>query len=576
MATVPIVYVANEDVGTLIKGIVAKKKRGNVRKSANQLAKAFAETKEDAYSLTSKPPKKKNEQNTGTKRSVQDESDKELLSVVGAVELFDENVSQCGTQVYSFKTPKRNAQMTKFAEESAMKVRMKQREKETEEECQSSQADNTNRKTRLREKRIKAKHHLRGNVHSILTESESSDEKFSSSDEEIYAEQASNNETKCNKTSLRSSNRLQLPTERELYFDAHDGEKESHSRQCKTSDRTLQKLKNPRMAPEELSRALLKHRDKSQKVESIQAIESAQKKLSETYRQCYKKWMFYLCNNFNILLHGLGSKKDLIHAFCSDKLAAQNKLVVNGFFPALSIKSILTHICDEIIKVPHTQNPEDQLEILQQYFGKESSSKESLFLVIHNIDGISLRNSRTQSILSHLAELPHVHIIASIDHINAALIWDQAKLSRFHWLWYDVTNYASYDEETSYEGSLLLTGAGPGMGSHGAALALSGLVHVARSLTSNARGVFRILTEHELEDNDDADTVKEDFSFTDLYQKCRELFLVNSELTLRAHLTEFLDHKLIQIRKGPDGGEYLSVPLDHSTLRDYLEQHETH
>ena len=55
----------------------------------------------------------------------------------------------------------------------------------------------------------------------------------------------------------------------------------------------------------------------------------------------------------------------------------------------------------------------------------------------------------------------------------------------------------------------MLTGAGPGMGSHGAALALSGLVHVARSLTSNARGVFRILTEHELEDNDDADTVKE-------------------------------------------------------------------
>lgn len=72
-------------------------------------------------------------------------------------------------------------------------------------------------------------------------------------------------------------------------------------------------------------------------------------------------------------------------------------------------------------------------------------------------------------------------------------------LSRFSWLWYDVTTFTPYREETSYEGSLLLSGAGAGLGARGAALALSGLLHVARSLTSNARGVFRILAEHQID-----------------------------------------------------------------------------
>lgn len=38
-------------------------------------------------------------------------------------------------------------------------------------------------------------------------------------------------------------------------------------------------------------------------------------------------------------------------------------------------------------------------------------------------------------------------------------------------------------------------------------------------------------------------------SFQDFYQRCREAFLVNSDLTLRTQLTEFKDHKLIRTRK---------------------------
>ena len=70
-------------------------------------------------------------------------------------------------------------------------------------------------------------------------------------------------------------------------------------------------------------------------------------------------------------------------------------------------------------------------------------------------------------------------------------VWDNTKCSRFNWLWYDVTNYNTYSEETSYENSLLVQQSG--------ALALSSLTHVMRSLTPNAKGIFLLLVKHQLE-----------------------------------------------------------------------------
>ena len=50
-----------------------------------------------------------------------------------------------------------------------------------------------------------------------------------------------------------------------------------------------------------------------------------------------------------------------------------------------------------------------------------AATDEDLFLIIHNIDGTMLRSEKVQSVLSHLAHVPNVHVIASVDHINAPL-----------------------------------------------------------------------------------------------------------------------------------------------------------
>lgn len=44
-----------------------------------------------------------------------------------------------------------------------------------------------------------------------------------------------------------------------------------------------------------------------------------------------------------------------------------------------------------------------------------------VYLLIHNIDGPMLRGEKIQSALGQLASLPNLHLVASLDHINAPL-----------------------------------------------------------------------------------------------------------------------------------------------------------
>jgi origin recognition complex subunit 2 len=50
--------------------------------------------------------------------------------------------------------------------------------------------------------------------------------------------------------------------------------------------------------------------------------------------------------------------------------------------------------------------------------------------------------------------------------------------------------------------------------------------------------------------------------------------LVNSDLTLRAQLTEFKDHKLLQMRRTADGTEVLHIPLENNQLEEFVQKHQ--
>ncbi|XP_033507361.2 origin recognition complex subunit 2 [Epinephelus lanceolatus] len=346
----------------------------------------------------------------------------------------------------------------------------------------------------------------------------------------------------------KSKTTSEAPSMIEEYFEAHGSSK------VLTSDRTLERLHTPKLDRETLVQLL----------EGKPSCFSKEiQQLHNRHRKHFSKWMLQLQLGFSVLVYGLGSKKSLLEDFRVSQLAQEVHLVVNGFFPSITLKSILNALTCEVLEHQGSfRTPSDQIQFITQTL--KDSPDLHVYLLIHNIDGLMLRGEKTQSALGQLAALPNLHLVASLDHINAPLVWDQFKQSQFNWLWWECVTFKHYAEETSYENSLLVQQTG--------ALALSSLTHVLRSLTPNARGIFKLLVKFQLENKDNPSYTG--LSFQDFYQRCREAFLVNSDLTLRTQLTEFRDHKLIRTRKGADGVECLIVAVDASTLMDFLENEE--
>jgi len=188
----------------------------------------------------------------------------------------------------------------------------------------------------------------------------------------------------------------------------------------------------------------------------------------------------------------------------------------------------------------------------------DGGSASRLYIVVHNIDGVAMRNAETQSILGELSSFPRVHLIASVDHVNAPLLWSKREAAKFNWIYQKAVTFAPYAMETANDPQLLA--------SKGEERHVRGAANVLKSLTRNARIIYRIIAEAQIAENGQG------LTFPQLFQASRESFLVTAELALRGVLTEFTDHELIRIKKVSDGGEDLiTVPMDNNALEQLIE-----
>ena len=192
-------------------------------------------------------------------------------------------------------------------------------------------------------------------------------------------------------------------------------------------------------------------------------------------------------------------------------------------------------------------------------FSGDFQPAKRLYIVLHNIDGAQLRSPEAQAVLGELASMPRVHLIASVDHVNAPLLWSKREAARFNWVWRKATTFAPYAVETSFAPQLLA--------SRGEERHIRGAVNVLKSLTSNARDIFRVLAEYQL-----ANPEEKGMGFHAFYTECRSQFLATSETTLRSHLTEFVDHELTRTRKGSDGEDVVHAPFESDVLAQLLKE----
>ncbi|KAL0720897.1 hypothetical protein Bca4012_035496 [Brassica carinata] len=295
--------------------------------------------------------------------------------------------------------------------------------------------------------------------------------------------------------------------------------------------------------------------------------------LLNEYKTMYPKWVFELRCGFGLLMYGFGSKKGLIEDFASSSLTEYSVVVINGYLPSVNLKQVLLAIAEllseqlksrrkssgSLAKGQETFPSRSIDDILSFLHGSQSEDKDCFIcLVVHNIDGPALRDPESQQTLAQLASCSHIRIIASIDHVNAPLLWDKKMVHKqFNWLWHHVSTFAPYKVEGVFFPLVLAQGS--------TAQTAKTAAIVLQSLTPNAQNVFKILAEYQLS-HPDEDGMPTD----DLYSASRERFFVSSQVTLNSHLTEFKDHELVKTKRNSDGQECLSIPLSSDALRQLL------
>ena len=131
-----------------------------------------------------------------------------------------------------------------------------------------------------------------------------------------------------------------------------------------------------------------------------------------------------------------------------------------------------------------------------------------------------------------LAQLPFVHVIASIDHIRGSLLFSTSALSHYQFVCHDATTYEPYFYEKMYSTQVAQSyrlGRGKEMRCSG--ISSSGIRYVLSSLTTNHLKVLLLISR-------ETAGVKEGLSFSSLYEFCLDEMLVSSEKSLQLIMKE--------------------------------------
>ncbi|KAF9021437.1 origin recognition complex subunit 2 [Hymenopellis radicata] len=286
---------------------------------------------------------------------------------------------------------------------------------------------------------------------------------------------------------------------------------------------------------------------------------------------------------FNVLCYGYGSKRSILNQFAVQRCSKHGHVVVvNGFQASFNIKDMFTSLESLPGYKDETSSGssiERQSKAVAEFFSE--SQQRHLYLIIHNIDAPSLRTPKVKACLETLAAAAHIHIIASVDHVSAPLIWSSRE--RFSWLWHDLTTLAPYDVELAHADRSSISGAQPTSrkqradGPQAAAnISETAASHILASVNQNALKLFALMARKQLEAVEDAgasasnDMQPYAIEYEMLFKLTREQFIATTDTSLRQLLGEFRDHSLIVSAQGSSGPEKLWIPLRKERLTNVL------
>ena len=370
--------------------------------------------------------------------------------------------------------------------------------------------------------------------------------------------------------------------------------------------------------------------EKASKSERSLALEEKLLQLETAYDQLHSQWAFELQEGFSLFFYGLGSKIRVLNNFVERYLQKKQKnkrnkgkvVVINGFMAALGIDDILSAL-ESIVQPADTAENDEEVatarnagksaaklderakEVVEALNSSSSHyhAKRPIYLLIHNIDGPSLRSFRAQAILSLLVSQPAIRLITSIDHIRAPLLFpsslgnarpsslpssglsDSTEYKRgYQILYHHIPTHRPYTLEALHSGitaslfpsTIFISEGLFANGTNGAGPATSearakAAFFVLASLPQKAKDLFVLLAERQISLSDSTTTSSRKKNkesvlldaektpncatlYSTLFSLARDKFLANNLNQIEALLREFRDHSVIlSNRSAPEG-----------------------
>ena len=276
--------------------------------------------------------------------------------------------------------------------------------------------------------------------------------------------------------------------------------------------------------------------------------------LAQLHETCFPQWHFELSQQFNVCIYGWGSKRTLLMKFAQyiydiESDHEKHKIVViNGYITSLTIRDVFNTVALAIAE-PGTKLGSQPAEMLDRLISLiEEDDSQRVTLVINSIDRAPLRRQASQGLLSRLAAHPQIQLIASADHPQFPLLWDDSTRSTYNFVFHGCATFKPYTSEVDVVDEVheLLGRSGRRVGGK------DGVIFVLKSLPVNATNLFKILVAEQLTgmresagqgeenqtQNDNFRRPDEGVEYRSLYQKAVEEFICSNDMGFRSLLKE--------------------------------------
>jgi origin recognition complex subunit 2 len=261
----------------------------------------------------------------------------------------------------------------------------------------------------------------------------------------------------------------------------------------------------------------------------------------------FEKIVHFAKCGFSVLIHGYGSKIDILNQLVDDHLQEYYVIRIQGFQQNLSLSRCLSQVLTQVLKKPP---PKSSATIEQLADEIARNVNQPLAWVVDSIDAPPLRESQEA-----LATVSRTGLFfATGDHFRLGLLWDDATYEKFKWLFKELNSFEDYRREViGVHGACFPAWCGLGQSQESASS--QSLAVVLRSLTPHHTSLVKLVASMQLKE------VNNYVKGSDLLKQCRKEMLATNHSKLKSLLHELLDHAIIKTKKESETGNeifYLS------------------